>query len=186
MANGVRKLEANIIEKTTSKLPNNAVYNPKNGIISIENKNFIQVGTDTLTNSPILREIGYNKGNYALKGNHYVSTADGLYMIGKYALQKTGTKVITNSSLKDIMTPSINPISNMYYNGTNFAIRNSTKITDFINGYFIPGTPDYVFWGGVGALTNMGINYDTTIENFKNSYDAVKNSIIDFKNENFK
>ena len=107
-------------------------------------------------------------------------------MIGKNALQNTGTKVITNSSLKDIMTPSINPISDMYYSGTNFAIRNSTKITDFINGYFIPGTPDYVFWGGVGALTNMGINYDTTIENFKNSYDVVKNSIIDFKNENFK
>ena len=78
-----------------------------------------------------MREIGYNKGSYALKGNHYVSTADGLYMIGKNALQNTGTKVITNSSLKDIMTPSINPISDMYYSGTNFAIRNSTKITDF-------------------------------------------------------
>ena len=86
VANGVRKLEANIVEKTTSKLPNNAVYNPKNGIISIENKNFIQVGTDTLTNSPILREIGYNQGNYILKGDHYVSTKDGLYMIGKNAL----------------------------------------------------------------------------------------------------
>ena len=180
------QIEINALNKITQNLPKNAMYNKTNGIISIENKNFIQVGTDTLTNSPILREIGYNKGSYALKGNHYVSTADGLYMIGKNALQKTGTKVITNSSLKDIMTPSINPISNMYYNGTNFAIRNSTKITDFINGYFIPGTPDYVFWGGVGALTNMGINYDTTIENFKNSYDVVKNSIIDFKNENFK
>ena len=139
-----------------------------------------------MTNSPILREIGYNKGSYALKGNHYVSTSDGLYMIGKNALQKTGTKVVTNSNLAEFMRPGLNPISDMYYNGTNFAIRNSTKITDFINGYFIPGTPDYVFWGGVGALTNMGINYDTTIENFKNSYDAVKNSIIDFKNENFK
>ncbi|WP_187422363.1 hypothetical protein, partial [Campylobacter concisus] len=180
------QIETNALNKITQNLPKNAMYNKTNGIISIENKNFIQVGTDTLTNSPILREIGYNKGSYALKGNHYVSTADGLYMIGKNALQRTGTKVITNSSLKDIMTPSINPISNMYYNGTNFAIRNSTKITDFINGYFIPGTPDYVFWGGVGALTNMGINYDTTIENFKNSYDVVKNSIIDFKNENFK
>ncbi|WP_148819700.1 hemagglutinin repeat-containing protein [Campylobacter concisus] len=180
------QIETNALNKITQNLPKNAMYNKTNGIISIENKNFIQVGTDTLTNSPILREIGYNKGNYALKGNHYVSTADGLYMIGKNALQKTGTKVVTNSNLAEFMKPGVNPISDMYYNGTNFAIRNSTKITDFINGYFIPGTPDYVFWGGVGALTNMGINYDTTIENFKNSYDAVKNSIIDFKNENFK
>lgn len=180
------QIEASALTKITENLPKNAMYNKTNGIISIENKNFIQVGTDTLTNSPILREIGYNKGSYTLKGNHYVSTADGLYMIGKNALQKTGTKVVTNSNLAEFMKPGVNPISDMYYNGTNFAIRNSTKITDFINGYFIPGTPDYVFWGGVGALTNMGINYDTTIENFKNSYDAVKNSIIDFKNENFK
>ncbi|WXG61018.1 hypothetical protein VB002_06130 [Campylobacter concisus] len=96
------QIETNALNKITQNLPKNAMYNKTNGIISIENKNFIQVGTDTLTNSPILREIGYNKGSYALKGNHYVSTSDGLYMIGKNALQKTGTKVVTNSNLANL------------------------------------------------------------------------------------
>ena len=80
------QIETNALTKITENLPKNAMYNKANGIISIENKNFIQVGTDTLTNSPILREIGYNQGNYILKGDHYVSTKDGLYMIGKNAL----------------------------------------------------------------------------------------------------
>ncbi|MGF7493761.1 hypothetical protein [Campylobacter concisus] len=109
------QIETNTLNKITQNLPKNAMYNKTNGIISIENKNFIQVGTDTLTNSPILREIGYNKGSYALKGNHYVSTADGLYMIGKNALQKTGTKVITNSNLAEFMKPGVNPIKDIKF-----------------------------------------------------------------------
>jgi len=109
------QIEASALTKITENLPKNAMYNKTNGIISIENKNFIQVGTDTLTNSPILREIGYNKGSYALKGNHYVSTADGLYMIGKNALQKTGTKVITNSNLAEFMKPGVNPIKDIKF-----------------------------------------------------------------------
>jgi len=116
------QIEASALTKITENLPKNAMYNKTNGIISIENKNFIQVGTDTLTNSPILREIGYNKGSYTLKGNHYVSTADGLYMIGKNALQKTGTKVVTNSNLAEFMKPGLNPISNAYYDVVNFVI----------------------------------------------------------------
>ena len=116
------QIEASALTKITENLPKNAMYNKTNGIISIENKNFIQVGTDTLTNSPILREIGYNKGSYTLKGNHYVSTADGLYMIGKNALQNTGTKVVTNSNLAELMKLGLNPISNAYYEVVNFVI----------------------------------------------------------------
>ena len=109
--------------------------------------NFIQVGTDTLTNSPILREIGYNQGNYVLKGNHYLSSQNGLQVIGKNALQNTGTKVITNSSLKDIMTPSINPISDMYYRAGNVVINPKTWIigyggVDIVNGAVSPNPPE--------------------------------------------
>ena len=68
-----------------------------------------------MTNSPILREIGYNKGSYTLKGNHYVSTADGLYVVGKNALQNTGTKVITNSNLAEFMKPGVNPIKDIKF-----------------------------------------------------------------------
>lgn len=88
----VNQIETNTLNKITQNLPKNAMYNKTNGIISIENKNFIQVGTDTLTNSPILREIGYNKGSYALKGNYYVSTTDVLYMIGKMLYKKLEQK----------------------------------------------------------------------------------------------
>ena len=172
---GVVNGEANIIEKTTSKLPNNAVYNPKNGIISIENKNFIQVGTDTLTNSSILREIGYNKGSYALKGNHYVSTADGLYMIGKNALQKTGTKVVTNSNLAEFMKPGVNPISDMYYRVGNFlidpkTITYGTAGVEIVNDIFnesmpaetLPGRIYYIYdnWDIFKTNINTIINKD--------------------------
>ncbi|WP_343210998.1 hemagglutinin repeat-containing protein [Campylobacter concisus] len=177
VVNGARKLEANIIEKITSKLPNNAVYNPKNGIISIENKNFIQVGTDSLTNSPILREIGYNKGSYALKGNHYVSTADGLYMIGKNALQKTGTKVVTNSNLAEFMRPGLNPISDMYYKGSNWFIKNPSAIPDFVEGY-LPGIPGYSGYGYLGGVVgNIIYPYDEF-------YQDVKDLVNYFKDKN--
>ena len=161
------QIETNALTKITENLPKNAVYNPTNGIIAIENKNFIQVGTDTLTNSPILREIGYNQGNYVLKGNHYVSTTDGLYVVGKNALQNTGTKVITNSSLKDIMTPSINPISDMYYRAGNFIIDPRTWIyetagVEALDGYYGGNSPDYK---NIGSWI-MGIkNFSDYMEN---------------------
>ena len=143
------------------------MYNKTNGIISIENKNFIQVGTDTLTNSPILREIGYNKGSYALKGNHYVSTSDGLYMIGKNALQKTGTKVVTNSNLAEFMKPGVNPISDMYYKGSNWFIKNPSAIPDFVEGY-LPGIPGYSAYGYVGGVVgNIIYSYDEFYQDAK-------------------
>ena len=153
------QIETNALNKITQNLPKNAMYNKTNGIISIENKNFIQVGTDTLTNSPILREIGYNKGNYALKGNHYVSTADGLYMIGKNALQKTGTKVVTNSNLAEFMKPGLNPISNAYYDVVNFVIDPKTITygaagVEILDGYYGGSSPDYK---NIGSWL-MGIN----------------------------
>lgn len=43
-------------------------------------------------------------------------------MIGKNALQKTGTKVVTNSNLAEFMKPGLNPISNAYYDVVNFVI----------------------------------------------------------------
>lgn len=151
------------------------MYNKTNGIISIENKNFIQVGTDTLTNSPILREIGYNKGSYALKGNHYVSTADGLYMIGKNALQKTGTKVVTNSNLAEFMRLGLNPISNAYYDVVNFVmdpktIAYGTAGVEIANDIFndsmpagtLPGRLYYIYdnWDTFKTNINTIINKD--------------------------
>jgi len=108
-----------------------------------------------LTNSPILREIGYNQGNYILKGNHYVSTADGLYMIGKNALQKTGTKVVTNSNLAEFMRPGVNPISNAYYMVGN-TILNPRNILygyatiEALDGYYGGSAPAY----NIGSFIN--------------------------------
>lgn len=67
--------------------------------------------------------------------------------IGKNALQNSGTKVITNSSLKDIMTPSINPISDMYYRAGNVVINPKTWIigyggVDIVNGAVSPNPPE--------------------------------------------
>ena len=112
-----------------------------------------------MTNSPILREIGYNKGDYALKGNHYVSTADGLYMIGKNALQKTGTKVVTNSNLAEFMRPGLNPISDMYYRVGNFLIDPKTITygtvgVEFLNDTFNDSMPPSTGLGTVGAAIN--------------------------------
>ena len=153
------QIEASALTKITENLPKNAMYNKTNGIISIENKNFIQVGTDTLTNSPILREIGYNKGSYALKGNHYVSTADGLYMIGKNALQNTGTKVVTNSNLAEFMRPGLNPVRNTYHNVLNGYLKNSYQINkdviDFTES-ILPGIPSYSDIG-YGAAVGAGL-----------------------------
>ena len=171
------QIEASALTKITENLPKNAMYNKTNGIISIENKNFIQVGTDTLTNSPILREIGYNKGSYTLKGNHYVSTSDGLYMIGKNALQKTGTKVVTNSNLAEFMKPGVNPISDMYYKGSNWFIKNPSAIPDFVEGY-LPGIPGYSAYGYVGGVVgNIIYPYDEF-------YQDVKNLVNYFKDKN--
>ena len=153
------QIETNALTKITENLPKNAMYNKTNGIISIENKNFIQVGTDTLTNSPILREIGYNQGNYILKGNHYVSTKDGLYMVGKNALQKTGTKVVTNSNLAEFMRPGLNPISNAYYDVVNFVIDPKTITygaagVEIVNDIFNSSMPPSTGLGTVGAAIN--------------------------------
>ena len=154
------QIETSALNKITQNLPKNAMYNKTNGIISIENKNFIQVGTDTLTNSPILREIGYNKGSYALKGNHYVSTADGLYMIGKNALQKTGIKVVTNSNLAEFMKPSLNPISNAYYDVVNFVIDPKTIAygatgVEILDGYYGGSAPSYNIGSFVNGFENI-------------------------------
>ena len=149
------------------------MYNKTNGIISIENKNFIQVGTDTLTNSPILREIGYNKGSYALKGNHYVSTSDGLYMIGKNALQKTGTKVVTNSNLAEFMRPGLNPISDMYYKGSNWFIKNPSAIPDFVESY-LPGIPSYSGFGYAGAGISIAYGHDKLNQDIKDFVNWLK------------
>ena len=154
------QIETSALNKITQNLPKNAMYNKTNGIILIENKNFIQVGTDTLTNSPILREIGYNKGSYALKGNHYVSTADGLYMIGKNALQKTGIKVVTNSNLAEFMKPSLNPISNAYYDVVNFVIDPKTIAygatgVEILDGYYGGSAPSYNIGSFVNGFENI-------------------------------
>ena len=153
------KYKTSALNKITQNLPKNAMYNKTNGIISIENKNFIQVGTDTLTNSPILREIGYNKGSYALKGNHYVSTSDGLYMIGKNALQNTGTKVVTNSNLAEFMRLGLNPVRNTYHNVLNGYLKNSYQINkdviDFTES-ILPGIPSYSDIG-YGAAVGAGL-----------------------------
>ena len=102
-----------------------------------------------MTNSPILREIGYNKGSYALKGNHYVSTADGLYMIGKNALQKTGTKVVTNSNLAEFMRPGVNPIKDIKF-------------------YDNSKTPGIVAGATIGGGINLGSQYVNNGYSFKN------------------
>ena len=109
-----------------------------------------------MTNSPILREIGYNKGSYTLKGNHYVSTSDGLYMIGKNALQRTGIKVVTNSNLAEFMRPGLNPISNAYYDVVNFVIDPKTITygtvgVEFLNDTFNDSMPPSTGLGTVGA-----------------------------------
>ena len=173
------QIETNALTKITTNLPKNAVYNPTNGIIAIENKNFIQVGTDTLTNSPILREIGYNQGNYVLKGNHYVSTTDGLYVVGKNALQNTGTKVITNSNLAEFMTPSVNPISDMYYRVGNFVINPNNIIygvgtIEFANDIFnnsMPPTTPY------GQLFKVIYDSNDILKNSKILYNDISNRI---------
>lgn len=153
------QIETSALNKITQNLPKNAMYNKTNGIILIENKNFIQVGTDTLTNSPILREIGYNKGSYALKGNHYVSTADGLYMIGKNALQKTGIKVVTNSNLAEFMRPGLNPISNAYYDVVNFVIDPKTIAYGATGVEILDG-----YYGGIAPAYNI----DSFVNGFEN------------------
>ena len=107
-----------------------------------------------------MREIGYNKGSYALKGNHYVSTADGLYMIGKNALQKNGIKVVTNSNLAEFMRPGLNPISDMYYRVGNFLIDPKTITygatgVEILDGYYGGSAPSYNIGSFVNGFENI-------------------------------
>ena len=128
-----------------------------------------------MTNSPILREIGYNKGSYALKGNHYVSTVDGLYMIGKNALQKNGIKVIANSNLKEFMKPGLNPISDMYYKGSNWFIKNPSTIPDFVESY-LPGIPNYSGYGYAGAGISVIYGHDKLNQDIKDFANWLKSN----------
>ena len=98
-------------------------------------------------------------------------------MIGKNALQKTGTKVVTNSNLAEFMKPGVNPISDMYYKGSNWFIKNPSAIPDFVEGY-LPGIPGYSAYGYVGGVVgNIIYPYDEF-------YQDVKNLVNYFKDKN--
>jgi hypothetical protein len=80
-------------------------------------------------------------------------------MIGKNALQNTGTKVIKNSNLAEFMKPGLNPISNAYYDVVNFVMDPKTIAygatgVEILDGYYGGSSPDYK---NIGSWL-MGIN----------------------------
>ena len=80
-------------------------------------------------------------------------------MIGKNALQKTGTKVVTNSNLAEFMRPGLNPISNAYYDVVNFVIDPKTIAygatgVEIVNDVFNSSMPPSTGLGTVGAAIN--------------------------------
>ena len=71
------------------------------------------------------------------------------------------------------MRPGLNPISDMYYKGSNWFIKNPSAIPDFVESY-LPGIPSYSGFGYAGAGISIAYGHDKLNQDIKDFVNWLK------------
>jgi len=142
---------------------------PPINTIKIANKEYAVVGMDKLTKSPIIREVK----NDVLVGNHYIVYQEGLISIGKNALRRTNTKVLSKEEFTNILKSRTNPVED--------TLKYQKQFSEFVNSYVPSGIPEgtkfgFCGWAASGPRGQIIDTYDFFSDKLENVIDKINHN----------
>ena len=124
---------------------------------------------DKLTKSPIIREVK----NDVLVGNHYIVYQEGLISIGKNALRRTNTKVLSKEEFTNILKSRTNPVED--------TLKYQKQFSEFVNSYVPSGIPEgtkfgFCGWAASGPGGQIIDTYDFFSDKLENVIDKINHN----------